>query len=122
MMKKGLLMSFLMASLVLTTAICLSSCKKNESNKDIPTSVETITPEDGGLRAVCPHCHQHIYVGDAHHYHEYAVDSLCGYGIYCEWYGRHHSHEVWVSETLDPNTNTLIDHYEHLGGGGEGGN
>ena len=83
MKKKGLLM-MLVAGLVITSAIGLSSCKKNqtESSADaVPTVVTTVFDRDGSYRE-CPYCFAHLPAGTTNHYHNFGVDALGNVGEY----------------------------------------
>ena len=75
MKKKGLLMA-LVAGLMITSAIGLGSCKKNqtESNADnVPTVVTTVFDRDGSSRE-CPYCHVMLPPGTTNHYHNFGID------------------------------------------------
>lgn len=75
-MKKKDLLMMLVAGLVITSAFCLSSCKKNqtESSADaVPNVVTTVFYDRDGSHE-CPYCHVALPPGTLDHYHNFGVD------------------------------------------------
>ena len=73
-MKRRLLMPLLIAGLMITTALCVSSCNKAENNADLNVSVPMVeTPifneGDEGAFMVCPYCEAHLPPGTTNHIH-----------------------------------------------------
>lgn len=123
-MMKKFLMPFLMASLMITSALSLNSCKKNDA-----VAIEGTTSEIQQLpnRIVntCPICDRilqptptsillppPLVSTDYSCYHEYAIGESCPY-YYCAYPGLHHYHFFFVG--YDHNS-TGQDHM-HIGGG-----
>ena len=139
-MKRNLLLSFLVASMLLTSALSLNSCKKNDTNANIdgvPT-VETIVPLRDDFFFECPYCHDHILSGDMGHLHHFVpngsswimldADSVFmenrGCEIpenpnYCPYAAQHrfHRHHIYyILHGPDGGYHNLW----HVGGGGTG--
>lgn len=115
-MKKVIM--FLAASLMITAALSLNSCKKTEADEDVFVDEVIITNR---AFFVCPICGFMVYTNEPEHTHEYFEPETCPLGEYdmltntgCIWYFKaHHIHRY----QLIGNGN-LIQENEHLGGGG----
>ena len=115
---KKVIMYLLAASLMITAALSLNSCKKTETDEDVPVDEVIITDR---ASFACPICGFIIYTNEPVHTHEYFVPETCPLGEYdpltntgCFWFHKaHHIHRY----QLIGNGN-LIWENEHLGGGG----
>ena len=128
MMKKKLLLCTLVASVFITSALCLNACKKNADGEAVPTEVTVM--RGANHYAVCAHCSEKLWdrnywgpiVGwdddSVFHIHEYQVSDPC-HLQHCRYNGMHHKHEVYY--LVYPGG---ADHYQddwiHIGGGGGG--
>ncbi|MBO7616398.1 MAG: hypothetical protein J6T22_04240 [Bacteroidales bacterium] len=138
MMKKRLLLSVLVASLFITSALSLNSCKKNDSNADSTPSVVTyVTMDRDDYYFLCPYCEQPVYpIGESDdhwhwfgfgsespdHYNFDTDDCLSAYvGPFCPYAaeGRRHKHRI--TYILHGNDGGIHNTW-HVGGGGGSGN
>ena len=138
MMKKNLLKLLLVGGLVISSAIGLSSCKKNnEANEDLNSLpvVETIAAGDRDFGLYCPYCGEIITVNTTDHWHlfgykpghpyEFAVtDCERAYSLpsgyhYCPYAaeGRVHAHQIVYELDGGVGPNGHIDNSWHVGGG-----
>ncbi len=100
---KRLLTTFLVASLLITTALSFSSCKKTDTNANteewIPTVYNFVTAEDSSSRdktADCPYC-------------EYDV-AFCNHGV--QWWS---APDIYCPlGPYDPVTNPIGHFHEHI--------
>lgn len=114
---KRLLTTFLVAGLMITAAMSLSSCAKTESDQDIPVDEVIITNR---VSITCPICGFVVYPNEPVHTHEYTAPESCPLGPWnpstlmgCIWYDKpHHIHRY----SIVGNGNVIIEN-EHLGGG-----
>lgn len=137
MTKKRLLLCMLVASVFITSALCLNACKKNSDGDVVPTEVTILRGQ--GHSAQCGHCGDTVwdrnwycidpegpqwdlYDSRVFHLHEYLVGDTCALvkkGGWCRYNLRHHRHEVYFEVGADGK-----DHYQddwiHIGGGGGG--
>ena len=140
MMKKKLLLGALVASVFITSALCLNACKKNSDEDVIPTEVTVM--RGANHFAVCAHCYDSINVlwdrnwycnnpegphwalddPRVMHVHEYMVGDECAlvtHGGWCRYNKRHHMHKVYY-EIKDNGEDHYQDDWIHIGGGGGG--
>lgn len=125
---KKFLMPLLMASLMITYALSLNSCKKNDAAIE-GTTTEIQQLPDRPIEHHCPICHRILEPSptsfpipipegavlestDYSCYHEYALNEICTYSE-CDLFPRHHFHYFYVGHTHN-STGSL---HEHLGGG-----
>ena len=108
---KRLLTTFLVAGLMITAAMSLSSCAKTESDQDIPVDEVIITNR---VSITCPICGFVVYPNEPDHIHEYTSPETCPLGAGgCIWFDKeHHIHRY----SIVGNGNVIIEN-EHLGGG-----
>lgn len=120
---KKFLMPFLMASLLITSALSLNSCKKNNAATEGTTT--EIQQEPNRIEYNCYICNRTLtptpasiplpppFATTAYScYHEYAIDETCPF-IYCNLYPRHHYHFFYVGH----DHNSFYQQHEHIGGG-----
>ena len=138
MMKKKLLLGVLVASVLITSALCLNACKKNSDEEVVPTEVTVMR---GSIHyAICAHCTDTLWDRNWYcleplgphwpmddprvfHIHEYQIGDQCALvtnGGWCRYNLMHHRHEIFYE--IDPINGN--DHYQddwiHIGGGGGG--
>lgn len=122
-MKKSLFKPFLVAILMITSVLGMSSCQKDKTVGDINQL------PDRSLNHTCYICGRELtptpadiplpppFATTAYScYHEYALGETCPY-VFCNLYPRHHYHFFYVGH--DHNTFVIMN--EHIGGGGGSG-
>ena len=114
---KRLLTTFLVAGLMVVSAMSLCSCTKTETHQDIPVDEVIITNR---VFLTCPICGFVVYPNEPVHTHEYTSACTCPLGPWddatltgCIWFEKeHHIHRY----SIIGNGNVIIEN-EHLGGG-----
>ena len=137
-MKKKLLLSIFVASLFVTSALCLNACKKDADGDIVPTEVTILRGATDS--AMCIHCNRilhdryyycydpagpHMHPEDPYvfHRHEYMEGDTCRLvqlGYICKYNRRHHKHEVYYMVNPVSHEDHYQDDWIHIGGGGGG--
>lgn len=120
-MRKKLLQPFLVAVLLITSALSFNSCKKDVvgDTHQLPRAIENycyicnrdLTPTPESIPLPPP-----LATTAYSCYHEYALGESCPYA-FCNLYPRHHYHFFYVGH--DHNQFFIVN--EHIGGGGGSG-
>lgn len=127
---KKVLMTLLVASFMVTSALSLSSCKKEASDDNaLVGDVYQLSAVENGreIRNYCHVCGRELFPApegtplppplvntDYSCYHEYQLYEPCPY-IFCNLYPRHHFHFYYVEYTSSD-----FEHKDvHIGGGSD---
>ena len=118
-------MVFLMGSFMITSALSLSSCKKDTSSNMILGDTHQLTVRYDPIQYFCPICGRDLAPTPSSIplpppfentyyscYHEYEVGEACPY-MFCNLYPRHHYHFFYVGHDL----NSFYNQNVHIGGG-----